>query len=271
MHTPWTNEHIQWLQDTGNVLTLVCGREAKVFCFHHDVNDQQKMTAWAKHFRNHYCNDAQIDLLKAPKQTRADYLLSMKFPSASIAPGPSIRAGDFAEILVADYLTYLHNYTVPRTRYDRKGVPNESTKGSDVLAFKRAVEKPSDDELLVYEVKAKLSPGAKSMLQEAIDHSAKDHLRLAESLNGIKQRMIDRNDYLGVGMINRFQDSVNQPYKLRFGAAAVCSDSAYDPAVLAGANTTTHPHSQDLELLAIHGSELMALAQALYERAAYEV
>lgn len=271
LNIPWTNEHIQWLQNTGNVLVLACGRKAKVFRFNHDINDQQKMSAWAKHFRNHYCNDAQIDLLKAPSETRTDYLLSMKFPSASIAPGPSIRAGDFAEILVADYLTYLHNYIVPRTRYDRKGVPNESTKGSDVLAFKQNVEKPSDDELLVYEVKAKLSPGFKSMFQEAIEHSAKDHLRLAESLNGIKQRMIDRNELQSVGMINRFQDSVNQPYKLRFGAAAICSDSAYDTTILSGASTAAHPYKQNLELLAIQGSELMSLANALYERAAHEV
>ncbi|HDY7733554.1 TPA: virulence associated protein [Vibrio vulnificus] len=268
---PWTKEHIQWLQDTGDVLTLACGREAKVFRFLHDVNDQVKMTAWAKHFRNHYCSDSHIDFLKSPTQTRTDYLLSMKFPSATTAPGPSIRAGDFAEILVADYLTYLRNYLVPRTRYDRKGVPNESTKGSDVLAFKQVAGSPSDDELLVYEVKAKLSAGPKSMLQEAIDHSAKDHLRLAESLNGIKQRMFDRSEFTNIGMINRFQDSVNQPYKLKFGAAAICSDSAYDSVLLSEANTTEHPYSQDLELLAIQGSELMALAHALYERAAYEV
>ena len=268
---PWTNEHIQWLQDTGHTLTLQCGKQAKVYRFHHDVNDQMKMAAWAKHFRNHYCSDAQIDMLKAPGQSRTEYLLEMKFPNQTVAPGPSIRAGDFAEILIADYLTFLHGYKVPRTRYDRKGVPNESTKGSDVLAFKQVDGKPSDDELLVYEVKAKLSSGAKSMLQEAVDHSAKDHLRLAESLNGIKQRMIDRNEPDGVGMINRFQDSVNQPYRLRFGAAAVCSDSAYDGTLLASADTSQHPHSDVLELLAIQGHELMALAHALYERAAHEV
>lgn len=268
---PWTDEHLAWLEDTGKVLTLQCGKQAPVFRLKHDVNDQIKMSAWAKHFRNHYCADSQIDLLKAPNQSRADFLLSMKFPSSTTSPGPSIRSGDFAEILVADYLTYLRSYCVPRTRYDRKGVPNESTKGSDVLAFKHVEGKPGDDELLVYEVKAKLSSGAESILQKAVDHSAKDHLRLAESLNGIKQRMIDRNELTNVGMINRFQDSVNQPYKLRFGAAAVCSDSAYDDAVLADADTTAHPYSGDLELLAITGSELMALAHALYERAAHEI
>ena len=72
-------------------------------------------------------------------------------------------------------------------------------------------------------------------------------------------------------MVHRFQDKTNQPYKLRFGAAAVCSDSAYDGALLASADSSQHPHSDDLELLAIQGHELMALAHALYERAAHEV
>ncbi|WP_319928502.1 hypothetical protein [Xenorhabdus santafensis] len=40
----WTDEHIQWLQDTGNTLILECGRQVKVFRFHHEVSDQVKMT-----------------------------------------------------------------------------------------------------------------------------------------------------------------------------------------------------------------------------------
>ena len=143
---PWTSDHLNWLVDTGEVITTTCGKQAKVFRFDHDVNDQEVMGKWAKHFRNHYCSDAHIDMLKSPGQSNADYLLSMKFPDQSKAPGPSIRAGDFAEILVADYLTYRQGYTVPRTRYDRKGVPNESTKGSDVLAFKTDATNSANDE-----------------------------------------------------------------------------------------------------------------------------
>lgn len=269
---PWTQAHLNWLNDSGQVLTLACGRQAKVFRFDHDVNDQVIMAAWAKHFRNHYCDDADIDMLRKPNETRAQFLLSTKFPNATKKPGPSIRAGDFAEILVADYLTYLHKYNVPRTRYDRKAVPNESTKGSDVLAFKQVDDKPENDELLVFEVKAKLTPGRKPKLQEAIDHSAKDyHLRLGESLYGIKQRMHDRRDLSGMALINRFQNSVNSPYKLKCGAAAVLSDAAYDAALLAAATTANHPQAQEIELIAIHGSELMSLAHALYERAANEI
>ncbi len=268
---PWTNEHLDWLVDTGEDITTQCGKTARIFRFDHDINNQVVMAKWAKHFRNHYCCDNQIDILKAPGQSKTDYLLTMKFPHVSNAPGPSIRAGDFAEILVADYLTYLQGYTVPRTRYDRKGVPNESTKGSDVLAFKTSNNDPTKDELLVYEVKAKLSPGPKSMLQEAIDHSEKDYLRLGESLNGIKQRMFDRREIESINLVNRFQDSVNQPYKINFGAAAVCSNTAFDKDVLAEADSRQHPYSEDLELIAFHGEELMSLAHALYERAANEV
>ncbi len=192
---PWSNQHLEWLVDTGEVLTTQCGRKAKVYSFNHDMTDEEVMSAWAKHFRNHYCDDSQIDILKAPGQSNSEYLLEMKFPSRTQAPGPSIRAGDFAEILVADYLTYLCGYNVPRTRYDRKGVPNESTKGSDVLAFKQDAVNSRKDELLVYEVKAKLSAGPRPMLQVAIDDSKKDPVRVAESLNGIKQRMMDRGEF----------------------------------------------------------------------------
>lgn len=268
---PWTNVHLQWLVETEEEIVTDCGKKAKVFQFNHNVHDDDIMRKWAKHFRNHYCADNQIDLLKAPGQSRADYLLGMKFPSQKVAPGPSIRSGDFAEILVADYLAYLHDYWVPRTRYDRKGVPNESTKGSDVLAFKQDQNNASNDELLVYEVKAKLSSGSKPMLQEAITHSAKDEFRIAESLNGIKQRMVDRQDYESAHKVSRFQNSVDSPYKLRFGAASVCSDSSHDPNVLSQASTTEHPYADSLELIAIHGQELMSLAHTLYERAAHEV
>lgn len=268
---PWTSEHLKWLIDTGNVITTACGKQVKIFCFDYDLTDEDTLSKWAKHFRNHYCFDQDVDDLKSPSQTRSEYLLNMKFPGKTTRLGPSVRSGDFAEILVADYLAYLRSYIVPRTRYDRKAVPDESTKGSDVLAFKIDPIHSTNDELLIYEVKAKLTGKPEDKLQEAIDHSGKDELRLAESLHGIKQRMFDRNERTGMGMITRFQDSVNKPYKKNFGAAAICSDSAYDEATLANASSSKHPHASDLELIAFHGKELMKLAHMLYEVAANEI
>jgi hypothetical protein len=103
----WTSDHLNWLVDTGQDINTLCGKQAKVYRFDYGLNNQEVMGKWAKHLRNHYCCDGHIDLLKAPGQSRSDYLLTMKFPNQTKAPGPSIRAGDFAEILVADYLTYL--------------------------------------------------------------------------------------------------------------------------------------------------------------------
>ncbi|MGS0675959.1 Hachiman antiphage defense system protein HamA [Shewanella sp. 125m-1] len=271
VEAPWTNQHLQWLEETRDVITTECGRQAKVFTFSCDTENDEVMSAWAKHFRNHYCADSHIEFLRAPDQSNSDYLVAMKFPCKTKAPGPSIRAGDFAEILVADYLEFMCGYCVPRTRYDRKGVPNESTKGSDVLAFKQDAINDRNDELLVYEVKAKLSPGYKAMLQVAIEDSKKDEFRIAESLNGIKQRMLDKQDMPGVQLVSRFQNSVESPYKRRFGAAAVCTDLAYDTAKMSEANAEAHPNKDSLELIAIKGPSLMDLAHKLYERAANEI
>lgn len=57
------------------------------------------LSAWASNFRQHYCLDSEIDDLRAGTGlSRADYLTQLVFPDKSVAPGPGIRAGDFAII-----------------------------------------------------------------------------------------------------------------------------------------------------------------------------
>lgn len=268
----WTKEHIQWLHDTGEVICISTGDNVPVFEFAYDVANEEAMSHWARHFRNHYCADDAIEILKPPGMTKKDYLLNLKFPNKTKSPGPSIRAGDFAEILVADYLVFLHDYYVPRTRYDRKIIGNESSKGSDVLGFKQKNKNPSSkDELLIYEVKARLSENsAKNTLQTAIDDSSKDEARLAESLNGAKQRLYDQRDVAGMGIISRFQKNVDHPYKTKFGAAAVLTDSSCCVETLAEASTKEHSSPTQLEMIVIRGPVLMSLVHDLYERAANE-
>lgn len=100
----WTSEHTRWLIDTGEGLKTVDGKVVEVWEFRHEKNCVV-FSAWAKHFRNHYCFDSEIDdLRRGTPYSRAEYLNKLKFPDASITPGPSIRAGDFGEILVADFL-----------------------------------------------------------------------------------------------------------------------------------------------------------------------
>jgi hypothetical protein len=268
--------HLQWLTDSGVSLTSACGKPIPVWVLGHDLADAKMMSDWARYFRSHYCSDGELAFLKPPGMSNADYLRDLKFPHRTEKPGPSIRAGDFAELLVADYLEYLREYLVYRTRYDRKTIINESTKGSDVLGFKKKLNLISDqDELLIFEVKAKASPTkGKSkkvnVLQTAIDHSMKDEVRLAESLNAMKQRLYDKGDYSSIAVVGRFQQESDHPYRRRYGAAAVYTSSSVDGPTLALSNSASHPSKNALELIVIHGSLLMKLVHALYELAADE-
>lgn len=268
--------YLQWLTDSGTTLASVCGKPIPVWVLGHDLADAKMMSDWARYFRSHYCSDGELAFLKPPGMSSAEYLRNLKFPHQTEKPGPSIRAGDFAELLVADYLEYVREYLVYRTRYDRKTITNESTKGSDVLGFKKKMNLISDqDELLIFEVKAKASPTkGKSkkvnVLQTAIDHSVKDEVRLAESLNAMKQRLYDKGDHGSIAVVGRFQQESDYPYKRRYGAAAVYTSSSVDAPTLALSDSSSHPGKDALELIVIHGSLLMKLVHALYERAADE-
>ena len=85
------------------------------------------LSAWALNFLQHYCSDSEIDDLRAGTGlSRAENLTQMVFPDKSVAPGPRIRAGDFAELLVSDYVEYLLGYWVPRGKYADKSSRDES-------------------------------------------------------------------------------------------------------------------------------------------------
>jgi hypothetical protein len=256
-------------------LTTAEGSTVDVWEFRHP-NDPLVLAAWARHFRSHYCSDTQIDALRrGTGKSRAKYLLDIKFPDAAVAPGPSIRSGDFGEILIADYVEFVLKYWVPRTRYADKAVRNESTKGSDILGFKLVDpqnKKPlPQDELALYEGKAQLSgrrPTTK--LQEAIDGSARDELRKAESLNATKQKLLDRNDLDEVAVVERFQNFVDHPYSQKYGAVAIFSLPVYCERTIATSSVAGHAQADKLSLMVIRGDDLMTLAHQLYQRAANE-
>lgn len=273
MCNPWTNLHVSWLTPTGEAVQTSDGREVWVYEFNHQT-DEEVLAAWTRHFRNHYCLDSQIDALASGTGlSRAEYLTNIKFPDESDAPGPSIRAGDFAEILAADYLEFVLNYWVPRTRYRDKDVRNESEKGSDTIGFlfSREGEESRDDRLAIFESKAKFSgTSIAPKLQEAVDHSSKDVTRKAESLNAIKQRLLDKEDAVGVLRVERFQDEVARPYTQVFGAVAHLDNNVFDLGSIAETDCTSHQYPDDLILVVIRGDSMMDLVHELYRRAADE-
>ena len=271
---PWTSEHIEWLVDTGERLTTADDKEVEVWEFRHQP-DEAVLSAWAKHFRNHYCLDTEIDFFRGP-HSRADYLTCIKFPSSSGGLGPSIRAGDFGEILVADYLQWVLKCWVPRIRWSSKIIRNESLKGSDVIGFRFHEEKSEDcsqDTLFIFESKTKFSNSTDNRLQTTINDSARNNdSRIAESLNFIKQRLFEKNKIEQAEKIGRFQKSVDMPYKEIHGAVAVVSDEYYDAEEegISSASCSDIPEYDNLALLIIKGPTMMKLVHDLYQRAADE-
>lgn len=271
--SPYTSKHAQWLIDTKERLKTADDKEVEIWKFQHQ-QDEEILFEWAKHFRNHYCFDSEIDYLrKGYDYSRAEYLNIIKFPDLKDPPGPSIRAGDFGEILVADFLEYLFGYWVPRTRYREKAIRNESTKGTDIIGF-RIVEDGKvslKDELVIFEAKAQFSGRkAKARLEDAIGGSAKDILRKAESLNAIKQHLHNRDEFEHAKKIERFQNQVDYPYKEVYGAVALFENHLFSRELISLTKTSAHLHSGDLTLIVIKGDQMMRLVHELYKRAADE-
>lgn len=267
-------EHIKWLIDTGERLKTVDGKTVQVWELQHQPDDVI-LSAWAKHFRNHYCLDSQIDELIDGTEfhTHADYLLNIKFPDEKKAPGPSIRSGDFGEILVADFLEYILGFYVPRTRYIDKTVRNESTKGCDIIGFRflEAGKSSPEDALAIFEAKAQFS-GDKPLprLQDAVDGSQKDLNRRAESLNAMRQRFLDIKDKEAAARVKRFQSPQDNPYTELYGAAALFAMDTFDGTVISTTTVSDHQKKDKLKLVVIRGNEMMNLVHKLYQRAADE-
>ena len=270
---PGDSKHTEWLLDTGKTILTEEGIQVKVFEYQHQ-NDDDILSSWARHFRNHYCLDTEIDDYREGYGcTREEFLKLIKFPDRKKVPGPSIRSGDFGELLVADYLEYLCGYVVPRTRYGDKNIRNESTKGSDIIGFKilSGDEWSENDELAIFEAKAQFSGDKPNpRLQDAVDDSAKDILRKAESLNAIKQRLRQQQDSQNVKIVTRFQNDVDRPHKTCFGAAALFDNAVFDENDIKKTKTASHPYHANLTLVTIKGQDMMKLVHELYERAANE-
>lgn len=267
--------HLDWLVDTGKTIASADGHDVELWELNH-ASDEVILSAWAKHFREHYCEDALLaELASGMGFSHSEYLTKIKFPDAVSAPGPSVRSGDFAEIIVADYIEYKLGYWCPRQlRYDVKWNRNESTKGCDVVGFKFAQDDAvgPQDELFVFEAKAQFSLGAgpQNRLQVAIDDSNKDKLREAMTLNAIRQRLLEKGERVPADKIARFQNETDRPFRRVSGAAALHDVTTFDPSHVAAITTAAHFNAPNLKLIVVTGKAMMQLVHALYQRAADE-
>lgn len=269
MHAPL---HIDWLEDTGESFETADGQTVEIWDFNHE-DDEDVMSEWAKHFREHYCSDEELPfLVDGTGNTKSQFLNAIKFPDRRLAPGPSTRSGDFAEILVADYIEYVLGYWCPRqVRYEDRMNRNVSTNGCDILGFKFVEDGAvnDDDELFLLESKASFRRTAENRLQDAIDDSIKDMAREGMSLSAIKQRLRKKN-LEDAAKVQRFQLQSDRPFKRISGAAAVLENGVYEEMDLESADASEHPNVDNLRLIVIKGTSMMDLVHKLYEIAADE-
>lgn len=229
--------------------------------------DDGMFNEWATYFRQNYCADDMLDLLiNGTGMTKQEYLLSRKFPDAKEDFGPGTRSGDFAELLISDYLEFTLGYVVHRERYKNKFNRNSSTQGTDVIGFKCLGTKPSlEDEFITFEVKAQASGRtAKNRLQEAIDDSYKDAIRKGETLSALKQIYIEKGNYEKASQVERFQNKPDRPYKEKYGAAAVHDTTTYSEQLIKSVKTK----SEKRWMIVVKRDNLMSLVHRLYEVAA---
>ena len=234
-------------------------------------NEEKVLDEWATHFREQYRYMEDLDFERhGTRRTRQEHLRDYVFPSDSVRPGPSIRVGDFCEILVADYIEFVCNYYVPRIRYRDKFNRNTSPHGSDVLGFKMRKKASTKDEALVFEVKGTSSPTGNpkgyKRLQDAIDDSSKDLLRYSETLNATKMRLYRMGRTEEAERIERFQNKTDIPYILKYGAAAVLTEEKFITSDMI--NVTTERHIDNVELIVIYTKDLNSLIDGMYRRAA---
>lgn len=264
-----------YLQHLKQAEALTLGTGVKCEVWELDVPvDAACLGEWANRFRQTYCPDSDLDILReGTGKSRAEYLLELVFPDKSAPPGPAVRSGDFAELLVSDYVEYVLGYWVPRGKYAEKGSRDESVKGVDIVGFQcpdPAQPKPTD-EMLTFEAKAQLGGGKyKDRLQVAVNDSGKDYLRAGETLAAMKRRMHVAGEHASMLVVQRFQDAVDRPYQLLSGAAAILSDAAFDTDGIKGTTIAGHNNAGNLKLIAVKGEDMMTLAHALYQRAADE-
>ena len=189
---------MKYLDSINRIRDVITDAGDNVEVFELSSVDEIVLKEWANHFRHNYCNDDMLDLLvSGTGMTKKEYLLSQKFPDASEGFGPGTCSGDFAELLISDYLEFTLGYIIHRERYKNKFNRNLSTQGTDVVGFKFVGFRPSlADEFITFEVKAQASGKVlKNRLQDAINDSYKDAIRKGEMLSALKQIYIEKGNY----------------------------------------------------------------------------
>lgn len=253
------------------------GEQINIYKFAHELLDVVYINKWAKSLRNNYIEESKLlELIEGTGLSKKKYLENYVFPDPSNSLGAATMTGEFGELLIYDYIQFVKKYYVARTRYfKQEGNRNAPVKGCDVIGYKvKDVNKPLRSDLLfVAEVKTRSSTnGNKNQLcaktlESAIKDSGKDRLRLGESLNAEKFRLLNqaRNDEAKI--VQRFQNKTDRPYTENYFAVAVFDNELMiEKSILNIANKYVK-ELKTTNILIIYSKELKKFIRELYERA----
>lgn len=252
------------------------GKEIQVYKLNSESLDDNSLNNWALGLRDNYVEQIHLkSLVKGTGLTQKEYLEKNVFPNYQDKIGTSTMSGEFGEILVYDYINFVLKYYITRTRYLEKINPNMPVPGSDVIGYKvKNANKPcKSDHLIVAEVKTRSSKvGNKTSLCEktvtnAIEHSIKDRVRIGESLNAEKRRLLNRLRYDEAKIVERFQNKTDNPFTLDFFAVAVLDNELYSEEMILNAVNSQHENLKSTNVLIIHSKELKLFLRGLYRRA----
>lgn len=244
---------------------------------HAPFDNNRLITEWARSFRLKYISDENLleSMEDTGLQSGIEFLQSVVYPK-----NKKFRNGDFGEIIVAEYLKYIEHFWVPtlKLRYSDKATSEESVKGSDVIAI-RFESDPSiaspDDLLCICEVKTGSVSSARARLQEAVNDSDKDDLRLdvakrgSIGLNAVKLKL-KREERAGNGdiysyhAIARFQNPIVHPYQTQYAAAAVVEQKRLNRETMKKIKVKESQHTDSLRIIAVGVTDIQKLIDALY-------
>lgn len=257
-------------------ITTSSGKEIQVYKLNSESLDDNSLNNWALGLRDNYVEQIHLkSLVKGTGLTQKEYLEKNVFPNHQDKIGASTMSGEFGEILVYDYINFVLKYYITRTRYLEKINPNMPVPGSDVIGYKvKNANKPcKSDHLIVAEVKTRSSKvGNKTSLCEktvtnAIEHSIKDRVRIGESLNAEKRRLLNRLRYDEAKIVERFQNKTDNPFTLDFFAVTVLDNELYSEEMILDAVNSQHENLKSTNVLIIHSKELKLFLRGLYRRA----
>lgn len=248
---------------------VVTNNNKKIICYNLEFSrDDTILNDWALHIRRHYISDKELqESCLELGLTKEQYLKKFCIPQDYEVLGAQCMSGDFAEIVISDIFEFLYSYRVPRVKMENRSGKNNSEHGTDVIALKCESQPSHEDELIVSEVKSNLSNSSDySVLDKAIKDSQSndiDNHRFAHTLDFLRKKCKEKQEFDLAKMIARFQVKTEKPYKTIFIPAGINSVASITSNIVIENDKYL---TSNRRLIYIHGEKLFELLKDLYWR-----